>query len=57
MAMKINTKLRYGLRMLLALAEQPDKVRSTAELGETMATTRSATAVLPNPIFSKFGSI
>lgn len=36
MAMKINTKLRYGLRMLLALAEQPDKVRSTAELGETM---------------------
>ncbi|MBN1196637.1 MAG: Rrf2 family transcriptional regulator [Candidatus Aminicenantes bacterium] len=34
--MKINTKLRYGLRMLLALAEEPDKVRSTAELGEAM---------------------
>ncbi|HDP94212.1 MAG TPA: Rrf2 family transcriptional regulator [Candidatus Aminicenantes bacterium] len=36
MAMKINTKLRYGLRMLLALAEEPGKVRSTAELGEAM---------------------
>jgi len=48
--MKINTKLRYGLRMLLALAEQPDKVRSTAELGETMLVSPKYLRKLAGPL-------
>ena len=50
MAMKINTKLRYGLRMLLALAEQPDKVRSTAELGEAMLVSPKYLRKLAGPL-------
>lgn len=50
MAMKINTKLRYGLRMLLALAEHPDKVRSTAELGETMKVSPKYLRKLAGPL-------
>ena len=33
--MKINTKIRYGLRMLIAIA-QSDKLVNTTELGKHM---------------------
>ena len=48
--MKINTKLRYGLRMLLALAEDPDKVRSTADLGSTMMVSPKYLRKLAGPL-------
>ena len=50
MAMKINTKLRYGLRMLLTLAENPDRVRSTADLGEAMKVSPKYLRKLAGPL-------
>ncbi len=48
--MKINTKLRYGLRMLLELAESNEKVRSTADLGETMKVSPKYLRKLAGPL-------
>lgn len=47
--MKINTKIRYGLRMLLALAEKKEVV-NTAELGKKMLVSPKYLRKLAGPL-------
>jgi Rrf2 family iron-sulfur cluster assembly transcriptional regulator len=47
--MKINTKIRYGLRMLLTLAE-PNGVVNTAELGKKMQVSPKYLRKLAGPL-------
>lgn len=47
--MKINTKIRYGLRMLLALAEK-NEVVNTAELGKKMLVSPKYLRKLAGPL-------
>jgi Rrf2 family iron-sulfur cluster assembly transcriptional regulator len=47
--MKINTKIRYGLRMLVSLAES-NKVVNTAELGEKMQVSPKYLRKLAGPL-------
>jgi len=53
--MKINTKIRYGLRMLVLLGESR-KVVNTAELGEKMQVSPKYLRKLAGPM-EKFGLI
>jgi Rrf2 family protein len=49
MDMKINTKIRYGLRMLLLLAER-NSVINTSELGEKMLVSPKYLRKLAGPL-------
>jgi len=47
--MKINTKIRYGLRMLVILAERGTLI-NTCELGETMLVSPKYLRKLAGPL-------
>ena len=48
--MKINTKIRYGLRMILSLAEAKNNVVNTAELGKKMLVSPKYLRKLAGPL-------